>query len=630
MSDIGGGLSARTGTILAVDDEPDILIALEDLFEDSYRVLTASRPADALDILRAEPDIAVIVSDQRMPGLTGDALLAEARAFHDAQAILLTGYADITAVIAALNRGGIVGYVTKPWDPGILRGTVAQAYQRHQLGRDLATERALLRGLLDHAADAISFKDAGGRFVRLNARKATLLKRDLPDCLGLREADLPEPKAQAEASADEEAMRLGTVAETLVSEGPPGAETWSHFTRVPIRDASGAVSHIAVIERDVTEQKSLEARLRQSDKMQALGTLAGGIAHDFNNLLTAILGSLELAAPKVADLPRVQRLIENARGAAERGASLTKRLLSFSRAHDLQARATDVNALIEGMSELFKSSLGGLVTVCTDLAPDLPAAQVDPDQLELAVLNLCINARDAMPEGGRITIATRQMAIDGDPEIGDGAYLAIRVSDEGTGIPEEILRRVCEPFFTTKAVGQGTGLGLAMVFGLAQQSKGRLVIESEVGKGTRVELALPFAASAPEVDEASEPAAPAAARPARILVVDDDPEVRHVTASFLSGFGYDETEAGNGHAALDLLTRERFDLVVADLAMPGMSGVELASEVKARVPGMPVLILTGHAEAMQIPADLPVLAKPFRSADLATRVSALLDPGRAA
>jgi PAS domain S-box-containing protein len=610
----------RSGTILAVDDEPDILIALEDLFEDSYRVLTTSKPAEALDILRAEPDIAVIVSDQRMPGLTGDALLAEARAFHDAQAILLTGYADITAVIAALNRGGIVGYVTKPWDPGILRGTVAQAYERHCLGRDLAIERALLRGLLDHAADAISFKDAQGRFVRLNDRKAVLLNRPLADCLGRRE----DESAGAGAAADDEAIRRGTVTETLIAEGLAGAERWSEITRVPIRDGASAVTHLAVIERDVTEQKSLEARLRQSDKMQALGTLAGGIAHDFNNLLTAILGSLELAGPKVADQPRVQRLIENARGAAERGASLPKRLLSFSRVHDLQARATDVNALIGGMSDLFSRSLGGLVSVRTDLSEDLPAAQVDPDQLELAVLNLCINARDAMPEGGAITIATRRMTITGDPEIADGSYCAIRVTDEGVGIPEEILRRVCEPFFTTKAVGQGTGLGLAMVFGLAQQSKGRLSIESTVGRGTRVELALPFSAAAPRVDAGGETPMPVAARPARVLVVDDDPEVRHVTASFLAGFGYHETEACDGPAALDLLARERFDLVVADLAMPGMSGVELASAVRAREPDLPVLILTGHADAMRIPPDLPVLAKPFRSADLAMRVSALL------
>jgi PAS domain S-box-containing protein len=614
------------GTILAVDDEPDILIALEDLFEDAYRVRTTVKPAEALAVLRAEPDIAVVLSDQRMPGMTGDALLAEVRAFHDAQAILLTGYADITAVIGALNRGGIVGYVTKPWDEGLLRATVAQAFERHRLGRELATERALLRGLLDHSEDAISFKDADGRFVRLNARKAALVGRPLPACLGRSEADVVGARADAAAEADAAAIRSGEVAESLTSEGPAGAERWSHVTRVPIRDSGGAVSHLAVIERDVTEQRSLEARLRQSDKMQALGTLAGGIAHDFNNLLTAILGSLELAGPKVADQPRVQRLIENARGAAERGASLTKRLLSFSRAHDLQARATDVNGLIAGMSDLFSRSLGGLVSVRTELEDGLPAAQVDPDQLELAVLNLCINARDAMPDGGAITVATRRLAIHGDPEIDDGDYLGVSVADEGTGIPEEILRRVCEPFFTTKAVGQGTGLGLAMVFGLAQQSKGRLAIDSAVGRGTRVELALPFAAAVPELAADERGPVPAAARPARILVVDDDPEVRHVTASFLSGFGYSETEAADGQAALGLIERDRFDLVVADLAMPGMSGVELAAEIRERAPELPVLILTGHADAVQIPEGLPVLAKPFRSADLASRVSSLLEP----
>ncbi|ONF46096.1 response regulator [Methylobacterium radiotolerans] len=619
--------TAGVGTILAVDDEPDILIALEDLFEESYRVLTTSRPAEALEILRAEPDIAVVLSDQRMPGLTGDALLAEARTFHDAQAILLTGYADITAVIAALNRGGIVGYVTKPWDAGLLRSTVRQAFERHRLGRDLATERALLRGLLDHAQDAISFKDAAGRFVRLNGRKAALLGHDVAASLGRREDELLGPKAEAVTAADAAAVRSGAVAESLISDGPTGAEQWSHVTRVPIRDASGAISHLAMIERDVTEQRTLEARLRQSDKMQALGTLAGGIAHDFNNLLTAILGSLELAGPKVADQPRVQRLIENARGAAERGASLTKRLLSFSRAHDLQARPVDVNTLITGMSDLFGRSLGGLVTVRTDLEDGLPAVQVDPDQLELAVLNLCINARDAMPDGGAITVATRRLAISGDPEIADGPYLGISVTDEGTGIPEEILRRVCEPFFTTKAVGQGTGLGLAMVFGLAQQSKGRLVIDSVVGRGTRVELALPFADQAPEQAAEASGAVPVAGRRARVLIVDDDPQVRHVTASFLTAFGHSTTEADDGEAALRLLQDGRYDIVVADLAMPGMSGIDLAAEIRDRDPGLPVLILTGHAEAMQIPDDLPVLTKPFRSADLAARVATLLDGG---
>jgi len=618
------------GTILAVDDEPDILIALEDLFEDEYHVITTTRPHDALDYLRADPDISVVVSDQRMPGLTGDALLAEARAFHEAQAILLTGYADITAVIAALNRGGIIGYVTKPWDPALLRSTVRNAYERHRLGRDLATERALLVGLLDHAQDAIAFKDAQGRFIRINARKAALLGTEPVACLGRDEAGFLAPdRAEAVASADAQAMAGGLPGETVISEGPVGAERWTQVSRVPIRNAAGEVTHLATIERDVTQQRSLEARLRQSDKMQALGTLAGGIAHDFNNLLTAILGSLELAGPKIADQPRVKRLIDNATGAAQRGSALTKRLLSFSRAGDLRLRTIDVNDLIEGMSDLFGRSLGGLVTVRTDLAPDLPLACVDPDQLELAILNLCINARDAMPEGGTITVTTRAGRITGDPDLADGDYAVLGVSDEGTGIPPEILERVCEPFFTTKAVGQGTGLGLAMVFGLAQQSKGRLRITSEVGRGTRVELALPRADVPVECD-AEEPV-PAGALPtgsARILVVDDDADVRHVTASFLNGFGYTEAEAADAASALAMMEQSNFDLVVADLAMPGMTGVELAAEVRSRWSGVPVLILTGHAEAVKIPADLPVLAKPFDSADLAAQISSLLAPAQ--
>ncbi|MEN3213354.1 response regulator [Methylorubrum populi] len=616
------------GTILAVDDEPDILIALEDLFEDEYRVLTSAKPEEALDILRADPDIAVVVSDQRMPGMTGDALLAEARSFHEAQAILLTGYADISAVIAALNRGGIIGYVAKPWDPTLLRATVRNAYERHRLGRDLATERALLRGLLDHAEEAISFKDAQGRFVRLNARKAGVVGSAVEDCLGRTElevADTPEVR-EAEA-ADRRAIAAGEAGSTVIARGALGAERWSHVIRVPIRGGAGEVTHLATIERDVTEQKSLEARLRQSDKMQALGTLAGGIAHDFNNLLTAILGSLELVGPKIADQPRVKRLVDNATGAAQRGSALTKRLLSFSRSNDAHARPVDPNALIEGMSALFGSSLGSLVRVERDLEPGMPFALVDPDQLELAVLNLCINARDAMPDGGTVTISTRRAEIHDDPDLKPGAYAVVTVADEGTGIPPEILERVCEPFFTTKAVGQGTGLGLAMVFGLAQQAGGRLRITSEVGQGTRIELALPRAdGTVAGTEEPVAPTVPAAAVPARILVVDDDREVRHVTASFLNDFGYDETEAADGRAALALMEQgERFDLVVADLAMPGMTGVELAAAIRQRFSGVPVLLLTGHAEAVQIPADLPVMTKPFASAELAARVSQLLE-----
>ena len=278
------------------------------------------------------------LSDQRMPGLTGDVLLAEARTFHDAQAILLTGYADITAVIAALNRGGIVGYVTKPWDAGLLRSTVRQAFERAPARPGSRAPNARSCAASSIMPRTRSVQGWQGRFLRLNARKAARLGHDIAAASAGARTNCPARCRARRRGRRRGDPRRGPWPRPSSATGPTGAEQWSHVTRVPIRDAVGAISHLAVIERDVTEQRTLEARLRQSDKMQALGTLAGGIAHDFNNLLTAILGSLELAGPRSHDQPRVQRLIENARGAAERGASLTKRLLSFSRAHDLQAR----------------------------------------------------------------------------------------------------------------------------------------------------------------------------------------------------------------------------------------------------------------------------------------------------
>ncbi|WP_128564584.1 response regulator [Methylobacterium crusticola] len=621
------------GTILAVDDEPDILVALEDLLEDEYRVLTATRPAEALEMIAAEPDIAVILSDQRMPGLTGDALLAQAREITDAQAILLTGYADISAVVSALNRGGITGYVTKPWDPALLRNTVRGAYERHRLAHELATERALLRGLLDHSADAIAFKDAKGHFLRLNARKAARLGAGVEACLGRSERAFLAPEAAAAAEAADRAAIAGGETTTAVAGTGAGAmQAWTEVVRVPIRGAAGDVVHLAVIERDITEQRLLEARLRQADKMQALGTLAGGVAHDFNNLLTAILGSLELALPRVAGDARLSRLMTNAAQAAQRGAALTKRLLTFSRQRDLQARVVDLNAVVRGMDDLLGRSLGGFVQVERDLAPDLWPAKVDPDQLELAILNLCINGRDAMPEGGVVALSTANTTVTGsaDPNLKDGDYAVVAIQDTGTGIPPEILGRVFEPFFTTKAVGQGTGLGLAMVFGLLQQSGGTIRIASEVGQGTRVSLYLPRSREPVAPTPAPPPEDVAAPRRARILVVDDDPQVRHVTASFLSGFGYDEVAVASGEAAVARLEAGAFDLVVADLAMPGMSGLELAEAVRRRWPALPFLLVTGHAEAARIPADHAVLEKPFLSAALGARVAALLASAAAA
>ncbi|MCQ4162736.1 response regulator [Roseomonas sp. GC11] len=617
-------------TLLLVDDEPEILVALTDLLEEEFRVLTAPSGAAGLALLAAEADVHVILSDQRMPEMAGDAFLARARAISRAEALLLTGYADLEAVISAVNLGRIAGYAPKPWEPAALLSMVRGAVERYRLARALETERALLQGLLASSADALSFKDAEGRFVRLNGVKAAALGRAAPAaCLGLDEAALLPPEAAAPLRAAERAaLDAGHAVEAVEQRQEGGAAPrWVRVTRIPIHDATGATTHLATIEHDMTEQRALEERLHQAEKMQALGTMAGGVAHDFNNLLTAILGSLELLSHSGLSDPRQQKLVKNAIMAAERGSTLTQRLLSFSRKRELQLRATDVNQLVLDMDELLLRSIGQ-AELCRALAPALWPAMVDPEQLGLALLNLCINSRDAMPEGGRITIATRNAAV-GEEEVPDlpaGDYVILAVCDTGEGMPPAVMAQAFEPFFTTKEVGKGTGLGLSMVYGLTRQSGGTAALRSAPGQGTVVELFLPRAG------QAVEPARPGHAPPAAppravtVLVVDDDAGVRGVTATFLADLGHRVIEVADGEQALRLLAggEEEIGLLVSDVTMPGMGGAELAARAREILPALPVLLLTGYAGVQPVPSGHPLLRKPFRLGDLARCITGLL------
>jgi PAS domain S-box-containing protein len=612
------------GTVLLVDDEPEILTALTDLLEDSYEVVSTTSPAAALKMLREGIPVSVILSDQRMPGMTGDVFLERARAFSDAEALLLSGYAELDAVVGALNRGRIAGYAAKPWEPSALQAMVAGAQERYRLRRALETERALLRGLLDNSPDLISFKDAEGRFIRLNAAKAASLGTTVEASLGRSEGAFLTPEAAAQlARAERIAMAEGPVAELVEQPcGEEGMARWMQVSRIPLKDGM-----MVTIARDVTEARQMEARLRQADKMQALGTMAGGVAHDFNNLLTAILGSLQLARRRAGDAPPLQRLLNNATLAAERGSALTRRLLSFSRQHDLAPRTVEVNRLILGMGDLLSRTLGGTVEVRRALSADTWQASVDPDQLELALLNLCINARDAMPGGGIITLTTRNAVAGANeiPELAAGEYVAVSVRDCGTGMAPELLTRVFEPFFTTKEVGKGTGLGLSMVYGLTRQSGGSVTLESRLGEGTCVTLYLPRARSGVVREVGEDPGLPAPQRPVRVLVVDDDAAVREVTAAFLSELGHDAVEAADGEAALRVLEADpSVMLMVVDFAMPRMTGAELADRARAMRPGLPILVVTGYAELAKLAQDIPVLHKPYRHADLAQQVAALL------
>ncbi|HEX8533291.1 MAG TPA: PAS domain-containing protein [Allosphingosinicella sp.] len=372
-----------------------------------------------------------------------------------------------------------------------------------------------------------------------------------------------------------------------------------------------------------------QEQLRQSQKLEAMGQLTGGVAHDFNNLLTPIVGSLDLLQRRRLGGEREQRLIDGALQSAERAKTLVQRLLAFARRQPLQSGAVDVGNLVRGMAELVVSTSGPQVKVVVEVPDALPPATADQNQLEMAILNLSVNARDAMPDGGTLTIsAAAETAGQGHrAKLKAGDYVRLSVADTGTGMDEETLARAVEPFFSTKGIGKGTGLGLSMVHGLASQLGGALAITSRPGLGTRIDLWLPVSEEPAEADEPAAVAAPGAKAIGTALLVDDEELVRMSTADMLSELGYRVVEAASGEEALKAVDGGlRPDLLVTDHLMPGMSGADLAREVRARRPGTLVLIVSGYAEAEAIAPDLPRLTKPFRQSDLAGSLAGLKGP----
>jgi signal transduction histidine kinase/DNA-binding response OmpR family regulator len=375
----------------------------------------------------------------------------------------------------------------------------------------------------------------------------------------------------------------------------------------------------------VAAREKAQEQLRQAQKMETIGQLTGGVAHDFNNLLMAVMGNLDLLRKRLPDDPRLHRLVEGAIQGAERGASLTQRLLAFARQQDLRAVSVDLRALIEGMVDLLERSLGPRVELRLDIPRGLPPARIDANQLELAILNLAINARDAMPDGGRIYIAVAEYQAKGDATLVPGQYLKLSVADTGTGMSPEILKRAIEPFFSTKQVGKGTGLGLSMVHGLAVQLGGTLQLTSTVGKGACATLVLPVATVAPET-ESPAPPAEKIKRKAVILFVDDDPLIAMSTTEMLEDLGHRVIGANSGQHALDILKSEQpLDLMVTDHMMPGMTGLELAAASREVRPSLPVLLATGYAELPEgTQLNLPRLAKPYHQDQLRDQLDQLL------
>lgn len=389
----------------------------------------------------------------------------------------------------------------------------------------------------------------------------------------------------------------------------------------------------ADLERTRAARAKAEQALAQVQKMEALGNLTGGIAHDFNNLLMAVQGSLELLRERMPQEPSLLRLLDNARAGTERGSTLTRRMLAFARRQELQKERVDLRTLVEGMKELMQRTLGGTVTVETHFAARLPAVEADPNQLESALLNLAVNARDAMDGAGTIVIATDETwARDGHGPVAPGHYVRLSLSDAGSGMDEDTLKRAIEPFFTTKGIGKGTGLGLSMVHGLAEQLGGALILQSRVDQGTTAEIWLPAALPSPENPATSAPSGPTSgrcvsSRTFRILTVDDDELVRATTVEMLEDLGYAVIPARSGEEALSLLENQCVDLVITDHAMPRMTGMQLAMRLRERYPGLPVVMATGYADLPTGPQlDLPRLAKPYSQASLAEIVARIATP----
>jgi PAS domain S-box-containing protein len=427
----------------------------------------------------------------------------------------------------------------------------------------------------------------------------------------------------------ETAVREGRYENEALRVRRDGTTFWANVVVDPIFNQSGELIGFAKITRDVTERRQAEeelektrAALFQAQKLQALGELTGGIAHDFNNLMTVIRGSADLMRRENLPDEKRSRYLEAIVSTADRAATLTGHLLAFGRRQPLRPEVINLNVRIDAFAEVLSRTLGETIEVTLDLFPSLWATEVDSAQLETALLNAAVNARDAMPEGGRLDLQTRNLHAP------DGDFVCVAVTDSGPGMAEEVLNRAFEPFFTTKPVGKGTGLGLSQIHGFAAQTGGRAEITSKTGEGTTVRILLPRSDKAPAVPKAAVEA-PASGEGVRVLLVEDNDDVRQLAESLLEELGYDVIRSACADEALELLDREEIDLIFSDVVMPGRSGVELARIARERRPGIPVLLASGFSEEVVqgAAAEFEVLQKPYDSTSLASALAAALRSG---
>jgi two-component system, cell cycle sensor histidine kinase and response regulator CckA len=635
--------------VLIVEDlEDDAALILRELRRGGYtpqaeRVETAAAMTEAL----GKKTWDIVISDNTLPRFTASEALKLLQATRlDIPIIIVSGsIGEDTAV--SLMKSGAHDYVFKgnlARLPAAVERELREAEgrrARRQADAALRAQQELLRTVIDANPNRIFVKDWDGRFTLANQTVAAIYGTTPEALLGKTDAELNPNRAASDAALqdDREVMESGRskfIAEETVTD-LAGQPRWFQTVKVPIAGRDGTRRHVLGVATDITERKQLEEQFRQAQKMEAVGRLAGGVAHDFNNLLTAILGSADLVLDGLGPGGAEREEVEEIRKAALRAADLTRQLLAFSRQQVFTPTVLSLNDVVANMNKLLRRLLGEDVELRTALAEDLASVKADPNQLEQVILNLAVNARDAMPGGGRLTIETQNIELDeayarrhlaGQ----QGPHVLLAVSDTGVGMDAETQTRIFEPFFTTKETGKGTGLGLATVYGIVRQSGGSIFVYSEPGKGATFKVYLP------RVTEAVAPVAPAPAAPASVrgtetvLVVEDDATIRNIVRKVLTAQGYAVLTASDGHDAERVASAHAgaIDLLVTDVVMPGLNGRQVAERLVAKRKGLRVLYLSGYTDDAIVnhgvlDPGVAFLQKPFTPTVLARKVREVLE-----
>ncbi|MGA6097607.1 response regulator [Stutzerimonas marianensis] len=637
---------------LVVDDNGATRYAIRRVLErHGYSVLEAGTGNEGLGLVSSEA-IDALILDVNLPDMSGFDIVRQLRTddrtrllpvIHVSAASIQTG-----DVITGLDAGADA-YLIHPVDPDVLLATLRTLLRVRDTEHALRESEARFRDIFSQVAAPIAVIDTQLHIHESNRALSQLLGEQPDPCaLAASLADGQQPKLQALREALSSSARWQ---DTLIME-VAGKRRETKWQVSPYRaDELGLVVIEDVTEqrqrersqrqqldnantelaREVAERVRTEAQLMQAQKMDALGKLTGGIAHDFNNLLTGIITGIELLKKRMDEgrNDAALRFADTALNSARSAASMTNRLLAFARQQPLDARPADLNEQIRSLEELLQRTIGEHISLNLDLCAQGAVAQVDANQLESAILNLVINARDALPNGGNITIRTAALEAQGDPDLADGSYVVLTVKDDGTGIAPEILSKVFEPFFTTKPLGQGTGLGLSSIYGFARQSGGEARLTSVVGEGTEVSLVLPTAI-ATSVATSNLSDMPMG-QGEHVLIVEDMPAVRMLVAEMLGEAGYRCSEAGDVATALSVLQDDpSVDLLLTDVGLPQLSGRDLADTARLHRPALPVLFMTGYAEnAVRrdrfLVAGMDMVVKPFQIGDLLAKVRQMLD-----